>query len=281
MENFVSEIDQAFSEVVLHAPRETFFIMVLMFLRLIPSIISIPILSGKAGPNSMRLVFSMCLIAILLPYVCNGNAPRFVIIPSWGMIGILIVRELTIGSFIAFAIGLPFTMIQGAGIISDNARGASSMIGSDPLTKDQSSPTGSLYASLVIAIFLNNHDLTTQFFKFFVFTFTSLPVFDLENPLSLNYLNHLVTTAPQLFERGVVLSCQLSCPILLSSLVIDVGMSLIGKTAPQMQISFISTAFKSLSGSFILLVIFSAFMGHLETVFLEWSRHLTQHLFPH
>ena len=271
----LTKLDTVFYSIFLGQPKSTFILFFLCCLRIIPILSNLSVLSPKIGPAHMRVLLMLSIVLLLFPYICISNTPTTIFIPDLGFLMLLMIKEILIGLYVGFIINLPIALIQSAGIISDHARGASSMMGSDPLTKDQSSPSGSLYSSVSIVIFFYSTTLLPTTFNFIKQTFSWLPVLTLPT-----YTNHnhsffydIVLISIKLFEESVKIACQLASPILAATLIIDISIGLIGKNTPQLQVSFLSTALKSLSGVVILAFSWQPFTKHLGATLTEWTQH--------
>ena len=113
-------------------PVTVLALVLLMLARLIPIMTLAPFLGSKNLPGPVKIMFSLALIAILLPQVLLGK--HYDIGFSWGL-GIYVIKEIFIGTILGFMVSIPFSIVQSSGTLIDHIRGSSSLQVTDPLLK--------------------------------------------------------------------------------------------------------------------------------------------------
>ena len=120
--------------------------------RILPIMTVAPFLGAKNLPMTIRMMFSVALVAIFLPQnLLSVNSQIPLGLPFIG----LMLKELLIGSCIGFFAAAPFFIAQMSGSLIDHSRGASSLQVNDPTTQTQASPIGLVYNYVLIALFFS------------------------------------------------------------------------------------------------------------------------------
>ena len=171
---------------------------------------------------------------------------------------VLVLKEVFIGFILGWLSGMIFWAVEGAGFFIDNQRGAGQATETDPLTGDQSSPTGSfLFQSLTYAFFASG--AFTAFLGLVYGTYVIWPVdallpsafFEMEGA-ALFFGKCLATLA-----LNIVL---VSAPVVLACLFTDMALGLINRFASQLNVYVLAMPIKSALASFLLILYFAVLM---------------------
>src|SRR3989344_3951355 len=131
-------------------PITVLSIFFLTIARILPIMTLAPFLGAKNVPMTIRMMFSIALVAIFLPQnllLAHQQIP-------YGMIFIgYLLKELLIGAVLGFFATVPFFIAQMAGSLIDHQRGSSALQVNDPTTQSQTGPIGILYNYLLIGLF--------------------------------------------------------------------------------------------------------------------------------
>jgi type III secretion protein T len=226
------------------SPITVLSIFFLTLARILPIITIAPFLGPKNIPTTVRMMFSIALVAIFLPQnllLATKEIP-------YGMVYIgYALKELTIGFVLGFLAAAPFFLAQMAGSLIDHSRGSSALQVNDPTTQSQTGPIGILYNYLLIAIFfaLGGPFL---FFDGVASSYQLIPVDQFFNAsffqLNVPFWKQVFHLAEAMFD----LSVQLAAPALIGILLTDLFLGIANRLAPQVQIVFLGMSLKSWVG---------------------------------
>lgn len=214
--------------------------------RILATFLVLPILSSQSIPGTARngVVMSMALFAY--PIVAVG-APSAELSMIAGL-GILL-KETFLGTIIGFSGAIVFWGIESVGYFIDNTRGASMASSIDPLTGSQTSPLGILLTQALTVIFFAGGGFL--FFLAAIYeSYGFWPVFSFFpqiNPEGAVYFLGLV-------DRLVGLAVFMGAPVVIAMLLSEIGLALISRFAPQLNVFFLSMPVKSGVGFFVLVV---------------------------
>ncbi len=204
----------------------------LMFVRILAMFMTAPIFSSKNIPNIAKIGFSGILAMILLPFDGVAPAPT-----QLGPFVLSVAQEVLLGALLGFASNLVFVAVSmGAGMMGLQVgfRAASLF---NPVFNASSAALDQFYSFLVAALFLaidGHHWLILALSRTFkivpvgTFAFTAVTT------------DRLVTMTAQAFVAAV----QIALPVVGVLLLADVGLGLIARAVPQVQIFFLSLPLK-------------------------------------
>jgi type III secretion protein T len=216
-------------------------LIILASARIMPIITLAPFFGSRILPHPVKVVFSLCLVAIILPQLLLTSTT---IVSFDGRLVLLVFKEIFIGLVMGFFLGLPFLIVSSSGVFIDHQRGAASLMTNDPTIQNQSSPIGTLYNLVLITIFFAVDG------PFFVIdalldSFSLIPPDQFLSPLFFApqaFVKERIINALQAF---VLLALQLSAPALIAILMTDTFLGVINRLAPQVQITFLGMGLKS------------------------------------
>ncbi len=208
-----------------------------------------PVFGARGVPGMVRLGLAAGITIILYPLI-QATEPSipFGLLPYVG----LVIKEILVGLVIGFLIYLLTAILQGAGQLIDFQMGFTMGAAIDPVYGVQSPMMGNFQIILATMLLLStnsHHYLIAGMVKSYAF----IPI----NPSSLptNYLFYA-----QLVSQVFALSIQLAMPIFGALLVSDVGIGLLSRTVPQMNIFAVIFPVKIAFG-FIILFLSIPFWG--------------------
>lgn len=253
------------------APLTILSVFFLTLARILPIMVMAPFLGAKNLPMTVRMLFSLALVAIFYPQ--NILSTSRSIPPDAIFIG-LMVKELLMGVCIGIFASAPFFVAQMSGSLIDHSRGSSSLQVNDPTTQSQSSPIGLLYNYSLIAIFF----LLGGPFIFLngvAESYILMPVDKLFNP---DFFNTKVSFWKQAFDLGqhiLNLAIQLASPALIGVLLTDLFLGIANRLAPQVQIVFLGMSLKSWVGIALMTVAWIIIIQVMGKEAIAWTRSLT------
>ena len=226
------------------APLTLLSAFFLSLARLIPIMILAPFFGSKTTPASIRIMFSIAILAILLPQVLFSiKAP----IPFDMVFVGYFIKELAIGFILGLLVSVPFYIAQTSGTLTDHMRGAQSLQVTDPTTSSKTGPIGIFYNYVLIVVFFL---IGGPFFFIDALgkSFQLIPVDKLFNPLFFSMKIPLWKLLVGLFNYILSMSIQLAAPPLIGVLMAEMFLGIANRMAPQVQIVFLGIPLKSWVG---------------------------------
>lgn len=221
-----------------------------------------PIFGRKDLPMMIKISFALILTVIFTQIMAFGPPPK------GSAYFLALFLNLVFGGLLGFIAQTIFAVVESAGDIINMQMALSSAMVTDPSTKEQTSLIGRFFAFLATIIFLKVggiYWLLSAFqrsFDIFPIYANSIP---LDKILSMNYLILLSSNV-------LVIGLQISAPVLLATLCMDVLLGIISKTAPQVNVFQLSFLFKPIMGLFVLLFIFKIMVSVISDHFLSYSQ---------
>ena len=208
-----------------------------------------PALTESMIPGVARRVATLSLAVLVIPSVKAGMPPGE---PTWWMFAILAAREALIGFLIGFFASIPFWVAENVGNFIDNQRGATMGEVYSPLNGSQVSTTGIFFTQLVSTIFF----VSGAIFLFLGALYKSYaiwPVFpaDAVFPAFVSDAPVRILTALDGMLRTTVV---ISAPVIIVMFLATLGLGLVNRTAPQLNVFFLSMPVKSALGVAMLIV---------------------------
>jgi type III secretion protein T len=232
--------------------------------RMLTAFTVIPFLGGQVlnglVRNSILLSFMLVLYPMLSPTIPADLELSFSLV-------IVLFKEIVIGMLIGFLAGILFWVAEGVGFFIDNQRGASMASTIAPTSGDQTTPLGSLLFQLITVLFFSSGG----FLVFLSGLFESYRVWpvltffpSLDNDFALFFLHQA--------DRLMLLVLLLSAPVIIAIFAAELGLGLINRFSPQLNVFFLSMPIKSGVASFILILYVTIFLGYFQGYLMENSQ---------
>ncbi|MBS0624438.1 MAG: flagellar biosynthetic protein FliR [Verrucomicrobia bacterium] len=268
---------ESYLNLLLALPKlEPYTVLSVFFLtlaRILPLMIVAPFLGApRTVPMTMRMMFSVALVAIFLPQNLLAVHTEIPYNMTWIW---LMIKELLIGAILGFLSAIPFFMVTMAGSLIDHSRGSSALQVNDPLTQTQTGPVGILFNYVLIAAFFSL-DGPFIFFDGLADSYKLFPVDSIFNA------NLFSSTAPLWKQSKVVLQTifnicvQLSAPALIGILLTDLFLGIANRLAPQVQIVFLGISLKSWVGIALLTAAWGLIIQVMSKESITWIKSLNQ-----
>ena len=220
-----------------------------------------PFMSKQLIPSQVRngIVFSWGII--VYPMVAPtldvdlGNGALF--------LGILI-KEIFIGFLIGFMAAKVFWIVMSVGFFIDNQRGSTMASVFDPNAGTQTSPIGLMLQQAMIAMFY----VSGGFLVFLAGLFQSYvmwPVGSFFPEFSMEFPTLILTVMDEMMLAIVLLAA----PIVITMLLANVGLGLMNRFAPQLNVFFLAMPVKSLLGLVVLAMYLPILFGLFHTEFMN------------
>lgn len=230
----------------------------LILIRVGALLVTAPVFSTRLIPVQWKIAFSLFFALLLLPLLpaLPEQPPTL-----WHWMS-LAVEEAVFGLTAGFVTSLSLAAIQVAGQVLDVQIGFGMVNVIDPQVGTQVPLIGSFYQILAMLIFLlsNGHH---QLLRAAVASFHAVPLdrFTLAPALQ----PYIV----QLYSNAFVLGLKLALPVLATLLLTDVGIGLMSRAVPQMNLFVVGLPVKIMVGLIALLLSMPAVAAGIEQVLLQ------------
>ena len=196
----------------------------------------LPLLSREALPMTLRMGVIGSFAIFMVPTLVEDVSQQR---ESLAAIGI-ICKEVFVGVVIGFVLAIPLWAFETMGDLCDTQRGAAIAQTLNPLTGHDTSPLGELFSQAIITFlfvmggFLLVLNVVYDSFRIWP-VFGWWPVFDADAP----------KLALELLDRFMRLAVLLAAPVIFSMFLAEVGMAIISRFVPQLQVFFLAMPIKS------------------------------------
>jgi flagellar biosynthesis protein FliR len=226
------------------------FQFLLVFTRLGAAFMMLPGFGDAYVPARIRLVFALALSFAILPLL----ASQIPVLPAGlDRFAGLIAIEAGIGVFFGLLARIMLMAAQGAGTVIALQIGFANAFVADPITAQQAAVTGNFLLALALAlIFVTGIDHLTL--RALVGTYGVFPAGEL--PMLGDAANHMSRVVADSFT----LSVQLSAPFLVYGIVFAVGLGLLSRLMPALQVFFVAMPVQLLGGIALMAIGLTAMM---------------------
>ena len=215
------------------APEVLGYHLLLVFARLGTALMLLPGIGEMWVSPRIRLAMGLALSAIVMSFVGDAlPAPP----PGAYAVFLEVGREVLIGFFFGFCVRAAVAALMVAGSLIAMQAGLANALQPGVVTPDASTIMGVFMALAAIA-FIANTGLDHLMLAALVETYVILPpsetIFDLPLP-------DLVLTVARTVGDGFAIGLKIATPVLIASLVLNLGLGLANRFMPQLQAYFVS-----------------------------------------
>lgn len=204
--------------------------------RILALMIVLPMFARQTMPGLLRFGVAAGLGLVAAPMLL----PELSRMPEGFGLVMLLFKEAALGFLLGFLIAIPFWSFEAVGFFIDNQRGASISATLNPLTGNDSSPLGLLFNQAFIVfvfasgVFLLILGLLYGSFRIWpVMTWTPT----LERAMAADWLMQL--------DGLVKVAVLLAAPAIVAMFLAEVGLALVSRFVPQLQVFFLAMPIKS------------------------------------
>ena len=228
---------------------------ILMFARIGTMIMLLPGLGEMSVPARVRLTVALVLTFVLFPLHRAGYT---IDMRSPGPVIIALAQELLIGMVLGLTARLTISALQVAGSVIAQQLGLGFVTAVDPTQGQQGALIGNFLTILGLTMLFatDMHHLVIAALN------DSYAIFSPGQLIPSGDVASLATTA---FATAFKIGIQLSAPFLVFGLVFNIGLGLLARLMPQMQVYFVAVPLSIMIGYLILLVVVGAMMGAFLT----------------
>jgi flagellar biosynthetic protein FliR len=240
---------------------------VLVFARIGTMLMLLPGLGEQNISARMRLTVALVLAAILLPL---HRAAYHVDTSALGVDVVMLVDEIMVGAVLGLTARLTISALEVAGSVIAQQLGLGFVTAVDPTQGTQGMIVGNFLTLLGITLFF----ATDMHYLVLAALNDSYTLFEPGEVPAVGDAAALIThTVSGAFRIGI----QLSAPFLAFGLIFNLGLGLLSRLMPQMQVFFVALPATILIGLLFLLLVLGPMMG----VFLNYAGDVLHQLAPH
>ncbi len=226
---------------------------------------SAPFMASSVTAGMLRTCIAVAFMPIIVPMVIP-HLPEEVFTDTSALTNLwmaaLVIKELLLGYFLGFLVGLMFWAVQSAGFVIDNQRGAAIAEIVDPLSKDSTSPLGTFMFQAVVVIFFMlggfNTVMQAMITTYQVWPITELMPVPIDQRLTLYFIRQMAAM--------FAIMLLVSAPMVVVAFLVDFSLGMISRFAPQLDVFSLSMPIKSVAVLVILLPFFGLMTTYLADV---------------
>jgi type III secretion protein T len=207
--------------------------------------------------RSIVLALTLILFPTMLPFIRGHEI-------SVGLVFAIVLKEAVIGALMGYLAGLFVHTIAAVGYLIDHQRGASFASMMDPATGSQSTPMASLFTQMIITLFF----VSGGFMLFLSGMYESFRVWPIDTfwpRFDPAFMRFFLSKLDEVFALAFLLASPLIIALFLSEL----GLGLINRFAPQLNVFFLSMPVKSAVALAILLFYLQFLLMFIRNGFIQ------------
>jgi type III secretion protein T len=221
--------------------------------RILPMCMLIPVFSREALPGMLRYAVSIALGLIAAPMLVPGYAAA----DLTGLpLAMILAKEIFIGLSMGFLCAMPFWIFEAVGFVVDNQRGAGMGSMLNPASGNDSSPLGILFNQAFIVFFLVGGGLPLML----TMLYDSFKIWSVWEWTPALRAESIPVVLDQ-FSRMARMFLLLAAPAVLSMFLSELGLALVGRFVPQLQVFFLAMPIKS-GVAMLVLVLYMSTLFH-------------------
>ncbi|MCA6110506.1 flagellar biosynthetic protein FliR [Bradyrhizobium cenepequi] len=238
---------------------------VLVFARMGAMVMLLPGFGESNIPVRVKLGIALLLTLIILPL---HRAEYHVDVTSVTSLMVLMVHEIVIGIVLGATARVTLSALAVAGSVIAQQLGLGFVTAIDPTQGQQGQLIGNFLTILGMALLFatDTHHLVIAALN------ESYKIF---SPGALMPTGDVAALATRAFAEAFKIGLQLSAPFLVFGLVFNIGLGVLARLMPQMQVYFVGVPLSILAGFLILAVVIAAMMGTYLDYFIGVMHQLT------
>jgi flagellar biosynthetic protein FliR len=235
-------------------------VFTLVFVRISSFFFLTPFFGGRNIPTQLKIGLGLMIAMLMTPVLAGTEAGQLYAGSSFADLFLVILKEFMVGVTLAMVAAFIFAAIQVGGMFVDMQIGFVMANVFDPLTGASAPLAGQFKYALAMLLFLGldgHHGLLTALLQ--SYKFLPLGGFVLSD--------NLVSLLMQTFTVMFLLGFKIAIPIVAALFLTDVGLAILSRAVPQMNVFVIGMPVKILIGSLMLFVAMPAFVYLLRVLF--------------
>lgn len=244
-----------------------YMVFLMVFIRISAMILFNPALGRKSIPVAIKMGLSFFTALIITSTLSDTNV-TFTGIPEFIFAGI---KELLIGFMVSFIFQMFLSTVLVAGEVIDLQIGVGMSKIYDPQSNVSMPVSGSIFNLIFVLIFfVGNGHLTL--IKIISLSFQILP----PGPTIVNFeFGHFIA---QLFANILILAIKLSLPIIAIEMISEIGMGVLMRSVPQINVFVVGLQLKLLIGIIIIILTLNNVTSILDSIITTMFSNIEQSL---
>ena len=231
----------------------------LVFARVGAMVMLMPGLGEENIPMRIKLSIALLLTLVLLPL--HRSAYQIDMTSLSGLL-VLMLHEIVIGIILGATARVTLSALQVAGSVIAQQMGLGFVTSVDPTQGQQGVLVGNFLTMLGVTMLFatDSHHLVIAALS------DSYKIF---SPGETMMTGDVASLATQAFAAAFKIGLQLSAPFLVFGLVFNIGLGVLARLMPQMQVYFVGAPLSILAGFLILAIVLAAMMGTFLDYFIR------------
>jgi type III secretion protein T len=205
-----------------------------------------PALADSMIPGIARRAAILALAFLVIPMIRETMPPGE---PNLWMFSLVALKEAFIGFLIGFFSAVPFWIVEHVGNFIDNQRGATMGEVYSPLSGTQVSTFGIFFTQIACTLFFVGGAILLLLGALYK-SFEIWPVFTVGVDMTADAATNILFTMDEMLRVTLVISA----PIIIVMFLATLGLGLVNRTAPQLNVFFLSMPIKSALGIALLII---------------------------
>jgi flagellar biosynthetic protein FliR len=231
----------------------------LVFARIGAMVMLMPALGEENIPMRVKLSIALLLTLVLLPL---HRSAYHIDMSSLSGLLVLMLHEIVIGIILGATARVTLSALQVAGSVIAQQMGLGFVTSVDPTQGQQGVLVGNFLTMLGITMLFatDSHHLIIAALS------DSYKIFA---PGETMLTGDVASLATQAFAAAFKIGLQLSAPFLVFGLVFNIGLGVLARLMPQMQVYFVGAPLSIMAGFLILAIVLAAMMGTFLDYFIR------------
>ena len=221
-------------------------VFVLAAVRIGAAFMMCPALGESMIMGTARRAAILGFSVLVVPHVLATMPPGE---PNMWMMAVVGIKEVVIGMLIGFFAGIPFWIAENVGNLIDNQRGATMGEVYSPLSGSQESTTGIFFSQIVSTIFFVSGAVLLLLGALYG-SFDIWPVFG----SGVSFTGAAPTQVLGALDGMLKTTVVIAAPIIILMFLATIGLGFVNRTAPQLNVFFLSMPVKSALGIAMLVI---------------------------
>lgn len=217
--------------------EQWFVALLLVWPRIHAFLATSQLLAPTAVPRLARTAVIFVLAMPILP-VSFGYVPAFE--KSVTNLAIHFAKEYVIGFLLGYLVGWVFWVVQSAGALIDNQRGAAIASSIDPLQGHETSPLGNMLSQ----VFLTYVFVSGAVLPIFGLLYSSFQLWPLDKAVPV-IAEEFPAIVLQLFDNAMRMTFVLAAPIIAIMFMAEFALAIVSRFSPQVQVFILAMPIKS------------------------------------
>ena len=245
-------------------------VLTLIMVRVFAFFMFLPVVSGMSIPLQVRVMLAFFVSAAIF---ASGIATSVVYHPTTAGFFLLVFNEFITGILMSFMLFFIINAILFAGQLMDHSIGLAMMNVMDPMMEIQVPIIGNLFFMSIMALLVVSDGIHYFIYAFFQ-SYTVIPIgaaFVIGNESIFQFLLVQATVF-------VLVAAQIALVLVGAMVLIDVGLGIMVKAVPQMNVFVVGMPLKIMVGFFLILTVLVPTLNYIYSVIFEKAYSVLQQI---